>query len=427
MRLCVWRSACKAQGPCPRRVACHVSRTIRCGVESLTSAAPRLRAHVGFEASVLLALEAQAEAARELKDLVAASIAASNAPPKRRNMSKASVALYEAALLQARMEIRLMETTFGEKACTPFSWRRAGRGGGLRGEEEATPDQIKHFMTQLNRTDVRAEDVRKSLSLTLRIDEVDPATGLKSRYVVNGHTDFVVVDRAAVPKSPSALMLTCLAIDVKTQESFTGDVEAQMILQLLSLQDKLQRSVPVPVVVTDMSTGMRIWMVSGSRVDDIRSATGGVLSLREGMGVIHALLDVQVKAIAERSAELTRTPLLPHSEEPDDSDTEDRAADEFGGGGAATISAPPADGSRGGSSGGGGGGSDVGGGSSSSLRGGGKGGRSRITAGLPSDDLGQLYFEAEAACFAARRHKPALILRGPLRDLLSSVINRGNF
>ena len=146
------------------------------------------------------------------------------------------------------------------------------------------------------------------------------------------------------------------------------------------------------------------------------------------MGVIHALLDVQVKAIAERSAELARTPLLPHPEEPDDSDAEGRAADEFGGGGAVTDSAPPADGSRDGSSSGGSGGSGVGGGGGgSSSRGGGKGGRGRITAGLPLDDLEQLYAEAEAACFAARRHKPALILRGPLRDLLSSVINRGNF
>jgi hypothetical protein len=53
-------------------------------------------------------------------------------------------------------------------------------------------------------------------------------------------------------------------------------------------------------------------MVSGSRVDEIRSATvplllptgvvlsasGGVMTLREGMGAIHALLDVQAKAIA---------------------------------------------------------------------------------------------------------------------------------
>ena len=111
------------------------------------------------------------------------------------------------------------------------------------------------------------------------------------------------------------MQLACMLFELKTPPEFrkfqtSSSCHAQALLELLSFQAAHKR--PVLVVVTDFTTGVRVWDVEGSvLVQHARDKRGTALSLSAGMDVCLRLLDREVGVTNALLDALRRQPMLP--------------------------------------------------------------------------------------------------------------------
>ena len=186
-------------------------------------------------------------------------------------MSAASPRRMVAALLKRRLTLAYADmpaitpAAFGE-----FEW-------GSLSEPQPTDRLCAHFWDQLTAalpagahvflsrglaTDCQVVDARQA-PLTLCCEYaprpgVDPALA-----TVRGHPDAVITLRSANERSSSTVLTyACAVIDWKTPAAMASSaVEPQLVLEALALRPFTRR--PVPVVATDCSTSMRVWLLVG--------------------------------------------------------------------------------------------------------------------------------------------------------------------
>ena len=186
-------------------------------------------------------------------------------------MSAASQRLVAAAMHKRRLTLAYADmpattpAAFGE-----FAW-------GSLNEQQATDRLRAHFWAQLTAAlpagahsllprglaaDCQIVDARRApLALCCEYAPwpgVDPVLA-----TVRGHPDAVVTLSSANERSsPSVLTYACAVIDWKTPAAMDSSaVEPQLVLETLALRPFTRR--PVPVVATDCSTSMRVWLLVG--------------------------------------------------------------------------------------------------------------------------------------------------------------------
>ena len=170
----------------------------------------------------------------------------------------------------------------------PFDWSpyRAAGGGAREAEETASPALLTHFANQLlHLVPVRVEDARDLNLKYLR------RSSSRRRIIFQGHVDALVVTERATPESASAALLavdwTCSTNFVDAGQLTQQRTKVQM--EMLALSRLTGRF--VPGVLTDLTTGMRVWDVVGSVIVEWKgSAANGALTLCEGFGLLRRIL-----------------------------------------------------------------------------------------------------------------------------------------
>ena len=252
-----------------------------------------------------------------------------------KEMSKASAGDAGASLSQARLTlIKRRCSDIPIPWLSPFVWSRVGSGG-QKSEVEASPSLMSCLSNALTpRLEVRVEDARAfKLHHRLR-NEV-----MLQPVAYNGFADAIVTNSAAADGPHAAAILACLIVEWKTRTAFADATlltqqRAQVQLELLSFGSATRRF--VPIVLTDLATGMRVWDVQGSNlVEFTGSGERNALTLDEGLGLLVRLVE---RGVAETNAIVAKgdlQPLLPPNDEDHDSDA---------GGDAHADSDPPSDG-----------------------------------------------------------------------------------
>jgi hypothetical protein len=191
------------------------------------------------------------------------------------------------------------------RAVGKFKWKRGNNR--WKSEEAESPLLARLFADALELESVKLIDIRSGVKLSYEV--LVPIGDRVIARTYNGHSDHLVVpDVAANDKTfsfPSGLML----IDWKRRDRFRDAVPIRSIalLQLLAFELKGRRS--VPVVMTDMETGMRIWRRDGDLIEEYTYGSEIWLPLDVGMCIVRHLLMQMRNEYDTRIAALRKKPL----------------------------------------------------------------------------------------------------------------------
>ena len=234
---------------------------------------------------------------------VDAALAAATQPPVDKRISSAAKTDVVRALSTCRLQainVRFGVLFEGMAApdvavsdAPPFDWTpfRTVGGGAREAEEPASPSLLSHFAKQLQRfVPVRVEDARQLVLKFLLPSDLT----VRRRIVYQGHADAIVAAERTTPGYTSSAAAALLVVDWKSSTNFVdaGQLTQQRTkvqMEMLALSRLTGRF--VPGVLTDLTTGMRVWDVVGSVIVEwTGSAVNGALTLCEGFGLLRRIL-----------------------------------------------------------------------------------------------------------------------------------------
>jgi hypothetical protein len=184
-----------------------------------------------------------------------------------------------------------------------------GYGSLLSHLESAIPDNLKN-------AGVSFADARHA-SLKLYYSATESGSAQIRSVTVSGHTDAAALHpRRAVVCGRVIHDLSCalVLIDWKTPAAMRSEnaasVQAQLCSQIIAFREQFGYS--APGVATDLSTAIRVWNLEGQIITEYVNASGGPLSLSEGVHLMWQLILKQVPIVsswleAKRSASFGRT------------------------------------------------------------------------------------------------------------------------
>ena len=304
-----------------------VSQCVRVRVLTLSFLLADLVAAVGM-------LSTKVDATRAIVDSTAALVSVAANPPSLKRISNAAKTDVNRAF--ARNRLQAVTQRFGtlltgmvardkaRRAVLSFDWApyRAVAGGG-EAEERASPALLTHFANLLQPlASVHVEDARQ-LELMFSLP---PDSTVQHRIDYRGKADALVTSGRAIPGyAPAAATTALLVVDWKSRTKFVdgnqlNQQRAQMHMEMLALYRSTGRY--VSGVLTDLSSGMRVWDVVGSVIVEwAGSAVNGALTLGEGFGVLNRILQREI-AVTDALFEQALRTVAEGGSGSDDSDDE---------------------------------------------------------------------------------------------------------
>lgn len=250
------------------------------------------------------------------------------ASPVERAMSKASTTLMRSVTSALQVVLSSSVADAPPVACAPFGWRGPARADGveptLMNEETASPALLEALEAtmpkELRALDCKFVDVRRA-KLRLRVVSESDETNA----ILKGHSDAAISHSGAMRSNlHSCIDLACALVVWKTIAAMKndGDVEPQLVAQLLAFKANTRRSDPLMVAATDMASKFRVWLIRGSSIIEYRSrADEAAMSLEEALGVFWALFPACYDALDNWKREQMVRPLaLVPAEDDDDED-----------------------------------------------------------------------------------------------------------
>ena len=175
-------------------------------------------------------------------------------------------------------------------AVVPFNgWREGSRD--LSENQVTVPAMLYLQNLFLSRSEISFRDARNNPKLTVS----HIGDGVKETF--NGYLDVLAVDdeHATEDIAPGECLLCLFGVELKTTKVFLSKSRyPQAILEAIALQRLARRA--VPIIVTDLASGMRIY--SSCRSNELRQyyyASQPIIPLDIGVAILHRIVDEQLK------------------------------------------------------------------------------------------------------------------------------------
>ena len=174
-------------------------------------------------------------------------------------------------------------------AVVPFNgWREGSRD--LTENQVTVPAMLYLQNLFVSRSEISFRDARNNPKLTVS----HIGDGVNETF--NGYLDVLAVDdeHATEDIAPGECLLCLFGVELKTTKVFLSKSRyPQAILEAIALQRLARRA--VPIIVTDLVSGMRIYSSCRNELRQYYYASKPIIPLDIGVAILHRIVDEQLK------------------------------------------------------------------------------------------------------------------------------------